>query len=34
MEITKQDGGLWACYDEDDEDQEEKSVHVVDLRWP
>ena len=34
MEIAEQDGSLRASDDEDDEDQEKESIHVVDVRWP
>ena len=34
MEVAEQNGRFRAGDDENDEDQEEESVHVVDLRWP
>ena len=34
MEIAEQDGGLGAGDDENDKDQEKKSVHVVNLGTP
>ena len=34
MEVAEQNGRFRAGDDENDEDQEEESVHVVDLRRP
>jgi len=34
MEVAKKDGGLRAGYDEDNEDKEEKAIHVIDLAAP
>ena len=34
MEVAEEDGGLRAGDDQDDEDQEEKAVHVINLAAP
>jgi len=34
MEIAEENGGLRAGHNEDDEDEKQKSKHVVHLMWP
>lgn len=34
VEVAEQYRRFWACYDQDDEHQKQKSKHVVDLTWP
>ena len=34
MEVTEQDGGLRACDDQDNEDKEKETKHVVHLMGP